>query len=93
MAHKIKREDLEYLLEQIFDANWQTQYELDHNSLGYALYIKEERGGVALFSSESRRLSASEMYYYLRGMLDMKDLRNYGTENLQNGIILNQVNF
>jgi len=70
MAYTIKREDLEYLLEQIFGMDWKNTYKLDHDMLGYAIYIKEDNG-VRLFSSESRRLTIKEMYYYLRGLFDM----------------------
>ena len=72
MANRIKYEDLTYLLEQIFGADWENSYELGKDILGYALFIKQERGCVSLFSSESRRLAPREMYYYLRGLLDMK---------------------
>jgi hypothetical protein len=81
MTYKIKREDLEYLLEQIFGTDWQTIYELNCDMLGYALFRKLEGGGVDVFSTDSRRLSNKEMYYYLRGLLDMK---NFEKEKLMN---------
>jgi hypothetical protein len=72
MAYKIKRENLESLLEQIFGTNWQINYELNCDMLGYALFRKLEGRSVSVFSADSRRLSNKEMYYYLRGLFDMK---------------------
>ena len=73
MTYRIKYEDLTYLLEQVFGADWEKTYKLEKDILGYALFIKQERGCVSLFSSESRRIAPREMYYYLRGLLDMKN--------------------
>ena len=82
MARIIKREDLEYLLEQTFGMDWENTYKLDHDMLGYVLFIREERGCVSPFSRESRRHSPKEMYAYLVGLLDMKKF--YLKEKLMN---------
>jgi hypothetical protein len=72
MTHRIKREDLTYLLEQIFGADWENTYKLDGDIMGYTLFVKLKSGGVDLFSRESGRHSPKEMYAYLLGLWDMK---------------------
>ncbi|MDR1552430.1 MAG: hypothetical protein LBS69_03065 [Prevotellaceae bacterium] len=72
MARIIKYEDLTCLLEQIFGENWENTYNLDHDMLGYVLFVKQENGCVDTFSRESRRHSPKKMYAYLLGLWDMK---------------------
>ena len=72
-AHPIKYEDLTYLLEQIFGTDWEKTYKFNREILGYKLFNREKDGCVSNFSSDGRRLTPREMYYYLRGLLDMKN--------------------
>jgi len=75
MEARIKREDLEYLLERIFGTNWETKYQLYYDNLGYKLYALNEDNKLVSISEYSRKLTTKEMYVYLSGLLDMKGLQ------------------
>ena len=76
MEARIKREDLEYLLERIFGTNWKAKYHLHYDILGYKLYALNENNALVSISEYSRKFTTKEMFTYLYGMFDMKKLQN-----------------
>jgi len=75
MEARIKREDLEYMLERTFGTNWKAKYHLHYDILGYKLYALNEDNTLVSISEYSRKLTTKEMYMYLNGLFDMKKLQ------------------
>jgi hypothetical protein len=67
--------DLINLLVKIFGEQWKDKYCLDHNNLGYTLFKNGSQPGTrSSLPFDSGRYSEKEMYAFLVGMLNYKEI-------------------